>query len=84
MSSTFPPKKRDWTPGVLQIGVFMRTKMGATLECVRDKATDGDLVLVTALIHGADSLPAELVEAVRLAHEANLAKARAGKKAAEG
>lgn len=51
--SLLPPRKRDWTPGTYQIGVFLRTKDGAVLECVMDtraNVTEAEVQAALALI----------------------------------
>lgn len=32
MRSLLPPKKRDWTKGHMQVGLFLRTESGSTIE----------------------------------------------------
>jgi len=33
-----PPRKKDWKPGTFQVGLFIRTPEGATIEGVWDNA----------------------------------------------
>lgn len=32
MGSLLPPRKRDWTKGQMQVGLFIRTESGTTVE----------------------------------------------------
>jgi hypothetical protein len=36
--SLLPPKKKDWCPGKFQIGIFIRTPKGTSVEFVWDDA----------------------------------------------
>lgn len=50
--SMLPPRKRDWKPGTHQIGVFIRTPDGATLEMVTmNPATDEQVKRAIELIN---------------------------------
>lgn len=39
--SLLPPRKKNWTEGKFQVGVFIRTEMGGVIEAVNDAATPG-------------------------------------------
>jgi hypothetical protein len=39
MSSILPPRKKNWTPGQYQIGLFIRTPDGCVIESSWDKPT---------------------------------------------
>lgn len=36
--SILPPRKRDWKPGTTQIGMFLRTREGDTIETTQNDA----------------------------------------------
>ena len=74
--SMLPPRKRERTPGTLQVGVFLRTAKGSVIEMMRDRATEQDQVLALALIAGGENLPAAVVEAVKAAYDAHVELAR--------
>ena len=57
-----PPKKANWTKGTPQIGVFVRTVMGSTLEMCQDKATEAELMWALILMTGLDQAPPDLVK----------------------
>ena len=57
-----PPKKANWTKGTPQIGVFVRTAMGSTLEMCQDKATEAELVWALILMTGLEQAPSDLVK----------------------
>ncbi len=60
-----PPRKKNWTKGTPQIGVFLRTAEGGTLEMVNDKADPDEVNLIAALIYGTKKMPDELKAAVK-------------------
>lgn len=68
--SNQPPKKKDWVPGKPQIGVFLRTAQGSTLDCIQNVASDADQVLALALIQGGDRFPPALIASVKTAYDA--------------
>jgi len=49
-----PPRKRDWKPGTYQLGLFLRTPNGSTLESVSgpDGATAAEIAHVMKLYRG--------------------------------
>lgn len=40
-SSVLPPRKRDWSKGNVQIGLFIRFPNGETMEATINSASDG-------------------------------------------
>jgi hypothetical protein len=76
-----PPKKRDWTAGIPQIGIFVRSAMGGQLEWVNDKATEDELAWACLLIRGIEELPDELRAAVREAWSKRKGEAAAERRA---
>lgn len=46
----FPPRKKDSTPGVWQIGIFLRGPEGTILKYVVDKGTPEEAEALLALI----------------------------------
>ena len=63
-ASILPPRKRDWTPGTTQIGVFLRMPDGATVACVRKRASRKDAQAVMNVALGVLGVPAPLPDAV--------------------
>ncbi len=65
MAAELPPKKRNWTAGSPQIGVFLRTRMGSTIALVNNKASVRQETLVLALLlgggAGAGKVPEEIM-----------------------
>ena len=39
MRSELPPKKKNWKPGTVQVGLFYRTEEGEAVELISNKAT---------------------------------------------
>lgn len=56
-----PPKKSNWTEGVAQVGVFVRTEKGSTLEMVQDKASREELTWALILMTGLEKAPTDVV-----------------------
>lgn len=60
-----PPRKRDWKPGHMQVGLFIRTEKGATFQVcanqLNDKEKELTVKLLMALGYGVDTdkLPKE-------------------------
>lgn len=63
--STMPPKKRDWKKGASQIGVFLRTKEGNTINLVCDRATEDDVLFTWFLIRGLKDVPENVLKQLR-------------------
>ncbi len=57
-----PPRVRNWTKGRPQVGAFLRTEEGSTLQMVNDTATEDQKLLILAAMRGAGSIPKEVVE----------------------
>lgn len=51
-----PPKKRNWTKGTSQVGVFVRTAAGSTIEMCSDHASEDEAIFARALIAGVHRL----------------------------
>lgn len=51
IASLLPPRKRNWTKGVPQIGLFIRTPDGGTIETTIDKATRSEFIAVLMCLH---------------------------------
>jgi len=49
-----PPRKKDWTPGTHQVGVFVRTPKGTVIEVVHDNASESEAGRVLAAVCGED------------------------------
>lgn len=62
-----PPRLKDWKKGVPQIGVFIRSPRGGTLEMVNDKASLEAMSFALWIIAGLDGLDPKLVQAVHKA-----------------
>ena len=62
---SLPPRLRDWTEGTPQIGAFLRTREGGTVELVNNAATAEQEALVLALVLGASKVPAETMRDLR-------------------
>ena len=46
----YPPRKKDWTPGTYQVGLFVRTARGSIMQTVLDQTTEAKVLkLVTIL-----------------------------------
>jgi len=60
-----PPRKKDWTKGIPQVGAFLRTADGDTIQMVNDKATDDEKYLILAFIHGIHTMPKEAIASIR-------------------
>jgi len=60
-----PPRKRDWKRGIPQVGVFIRTKDGGTIEMVNDKASPDEAAFAFLLVRGLRHVPEEVVKVVR-------------------
>lgn len=63
--SMMPPKKRDWKKGTSQIGVFLRTKEGNTINLVCDQATEDDVLFTWFLIRGLKDVPENVLKQLR-------------------
>ena len=50
----FPPRRRDWKPGLYQIGLFVRMSDGSKIEVVCNAAPD-------AVVHAAADLALEMI-----------------------
>jgi len=62
MSRLVPPRKADWKPGQLQVGLFLRTEKGSVLECVWDKASPEVKEAAMNLLREGKSAAAEAAE----------------------
>jgi hypothetical protein len=47
-----PPRLKDWTEGKYQIGVFVRTRTGGTVQGSFPDASDLDVKLLMAVVVG--------------------------------
>ena len=56
-----PPLRRDWKEGKMQIGLFIRTQEGSTIQCVTNDASPDAIAkvghLFAAMIDGETSKP---------------------------
>lgn len=67
-----PPRKRDWKPGTVQLGLFMRTERGATIQSVMDTATELQVQRARDLMHDRPGdVYAALAEALDILEEIN-------------
>ena len=46
----FPPRRRNWTPGQGQIGLFVRTEDGSKIEIVWNKAPENIKVAAAEMV----------------------------------
>jgi hypothetical protein len=60
-----PPRVKKWKKGHRQVGLFLRTKTGGTVQMVMDDATELDQLFVMALIRGVGKLPPALIASLR-------------------
>ena len=60
-----PPRLREWKKGQPQIGAFLRTETGSTLQMVHDQASFDEVAFTMALMRGVTNLPEEVVRPVR-------------------
>lgn len=44
-----PPRLKDWTKGKTQIGVFVRTREGSTVQATHPDASDFEMKLLLAI-----------------------------------
>jgi hypothetical protein len=63
--SLLPPRKRNWTKGIPQVGVFLRTPDGGVIEMSHDKASPDEVAFVILLIRGLKQCPEEIKRLVR-------------------
>jgi hypothetical protein len=61
LTKILPPRLRDWTKGVPQVGVFIQTGEASVIELCRDRATEDDLAFAMALVMGLKNFPPDLV-----------------------
>ena len=47
-----PPRRRDWTEGTPQVGIFIRTADGGTVQWVNDRASQRELEAALDIISG--------------------------------
>jgi hypothetical protein len=52
----FPPRKKNWTEGTPQIGIFVRTPDGCVIQWCADKATEEEMVAAFNIMHGKTAL----------------------------
>lgn len=52
--SVFPPRKRDWKKGKWQIGLFLRSPDGATVEMVNDNPGKKQVKAALAALNAPD------------------------------
>jgi hypothetical protein len=62
--SMLPPRLRDWREGQPQVGVFLRTRQGSTVQLVNDAGTAVQEDLALALIVSS-RIPAEVLRPLR-------------------
>jgi hypothetical protein len=63
--SLLPPRLRDWKPGTVQIGVFLRTADGAVFETTISPATEDQKAFAVALSAHVAKLDPILVKRLR-------------------
>ena len=57
-----PPRLKDWKKGHPQIGAFLRTEKGGTLQMTHHQATEAETLVVVALMRGLESVPEEALQ----------------------
>jgi hypothetical protein len=61
-----PPRLRDWTQGKPQIGAFLRTRRGATVQVVNDDASrDQETLVIAITLTLTSDIPSEVLEPLR-------------------
>jgi len=63
--SDLPPRLRDWREGTPQVGAFLRTRDGATITLINDKATDDQETLLFAILLGPQKMPPDIMKGLR-------------------
>ena len=48
--SVLPPRKAEWEKGTRQVGAFLRSMDGSTVENARNNATEADFQMVCLLM----------------------------------
>lgn len=46
-----PPRLKNWTPGTIQVGLFIRDEHGGRIEMVADDAPPGLVALARRALH---------------------------------
>jgi hypothetical protein len=67
--SLLPPRKKDWLKGFPQVGAFVRTPDGDTIQVVHDRATFDEYEVALALIIGVHKYPRRLIQELKTARE---------------
>ncbi len=60
-----PPRLREWAKGERQVGVFLRTVDGGSLQMTKNKASEDDQLFCLAIIHGIHKMSPEVIATVR-------------------
>ena len=65
-----PPRRREWKKGLVQVGLFIRTATGSTIESVSNDATTIGKEAAYALLHITVCKGCKDCEPVRIANRA--------------